>query len=83
MLALSLSNSDSYHAHITSSPSFHTFTLNFLLSKSDLHISGAERSFNELALDSCFSEALTEEVLRLFAASVAAVSANWHHHLLI
>ena len=43
----------------------------------------AELSFEELGLDRAVSEALSEEVLRLVAATVPAVAHHRHHHLLV
>ena len=40
-------------------------------------------ALQEIDIDSCFSESLTEEVLRLVAASFYAVAHHRHDHLLV
>ena len=43
----------------------------------------AELALEVLALNRCFLEALSEEVLRGVSAAVAAVPNHGHHHLLV
>lgn len=50
---------------------------------SQIRIDVAEPSFQELALDGCFLEALPEKVLGRLTSSVTSISNDRHHHPLV
>lgn len=50
---------------------------------SQIRIDVAEPSFQELALDGCFLEALSKKVLGRLSSSVASITNDRHHHPLV